>query len=119
MQSPETGLCLISLFYKGSAALCRSYRKGVARMIDALSPAKAMLGDLGDDADWCRAALAGIAACISAKVNRKVPIPHDTLLYRPRHRIENMFGKLKDWRRIHTSRSAICISATVILWLNQ
>jgi transposase len=31
-----------------------------------------------------------------------VPIPHDKLLYRQRHKIENMFGKLKDWRRIHT-----------------
>ncbi|GLJ00280.1 hypothetical protein Sbs19_40970 [Sphingobium sp. BS19] len=34
--------------------------------------------------------------------NRKVPIPHDTVLYRQRHKIENMFGSLKDWRRIHT-----------------
>ncbi len=30
-----------------------------------------------------------------------------------------MFGKLKDWRRIHTFMSAICIAATVIFWLNQ
>ena len=36
------------------------------------------------------------------KRNRKVPVPHDATLYRQRHRIENMFGKLKDWRRIHT-----------------
>lgn len=103
--------------------------KGAALMIDALPHAKAMLGDRGYDADWFRVALAerGIAACIPSKSNRKVPIPHDTVLYRQRHRIENMFGKLKDWRRIHTRydrcahtfMSAISIAATVIFWLNQ
>lgn len=103
--------------------------KGAALMIDALPPAKAMLGDRGYDADWFRAALAerGMIACIPSKANRKVPIPHDTVLYCQRHKIENMFGKLKDWRRIytrydrcaHTFMSAICIAATVIFWLNQ
>ncbi|HJS12961.1 IS5 family transposase [Sphingopyxis sp.] len=103
--------------------------KGAALMIDALPKAKALLADRGYDADWFRAALTerGIAPCIPSKVNRKVPIPHDTVLYRQRHRIENMFGKLKDWRRIHTRydrcahtfMSAICIAATVIFWLNQ
>jgi len=44
----------------------------------------------------------GIEPCIPSKANRKTPIPHDRTLYRQRHRIENMFGKLKDWRRIHT-----------------
>jgi transposase len=60
--------------------------------------------DRGYDADWFRAALTerDIAPCIPSKVNRKVPIPHDTVLYRQRHKIENMFGKLKDWRRIRT-----------------
>ena len=64
-----------------------------------------MLGDRGYDADWFRAALAerGITACIPSKTNRKIPIPHDTVLYRQRHRIENMFGKLKDWRRIQAA----------------
>jgi hypothetical protein len=42
------------------------------------------------------------AACIPSKANRKVPIPHDAALYRQRYRIEIMFGRLKDWRRIHT-----------------
>ena len=74
-----------------------------------------------------RAALAkrGVAACIPSKSNRKVAIPHDAVLYKQRHRIENMFGRLKDWRRIHTRYdrcahtyfSAICIAAAVIFWL--
>jgi len=43
-----------------------------------------------------------------------------------RHKVENMFGRLKDWRRIamrydrcaHTFFSAILIAATVIFNLN-
>jgi len=101
--------------------------KGAALMLDALPKAKALLGDRGYDADWLRQALAdrGIEPCIPSKINRKVPIPHDRILYRQRHKIENMFGRLKDWRRIHTRydrcahtfMSAICIAATVIFWL--
>lgn len=103
--------------------------KGAALMIHAFPKAKSLLGDKGYDADRFRDALAQrkIAACIPSKTNRKVQIPHDTLLYRRRHKIENMFGRLKDWRRIHTRydrrahtfMSAICIAATVIFWINQ
>ena len=113
--------------------------KGAALMIDALPEATAMLGDRGGacpraglwpdpgDADWFRAALIqrGITPCIPSKANRKTQIAHDRTLYRQRHRIENMFGKLKDWRRIHTRydrcahtfMSAIALAATVIFWL--
>jgi transposase len=46
---------------------------------------------------------------------------YDKVLYRQRHRIENMFGRLKDWRRVatrydrcaHTFFSTICIAATI------
>jgi transposase len=103
--------------------------KGAALMIDAFPRAQALLADRGYDADWFRHALAerGINACIPSKTNRKVHIPHDAALYRKRHKVENMFGKLKDWRRIHTRydrcahtfMSAICIAATVIFWLPQ
>ncbi|WP_425905651.1 transposase [Nitrobacter sp. TKz-YC02] len=58
-----------------------------------------------------------ITACIPSKSNRAKPIEHDRILYRERHKIENTFGRLKDWRRIHTRYdrcahtflSAICI----------
>jgi transposase len=93
-------------------------------MLDTLPHAKALLGDRGDDADWFRKALTerNIAACIPSKKNRKVLIPHDAVLYRQCHKIENMFSRLKDWRRIHTRHdrcahtfiSAICIAATFI-----
>ena len=102
---------------------------GAAALLSTLPPAKALLADKGYDADWFREALAdrNYEACIPSKSNRKIQIPHDKALYRKRHKIENMFGKLKDWRRIHTRydrcahtfMSAICIAATVIFWINQ
>jgi transposase len=101
--------------------------KGGALMTDAPPPAKPLLGDKCYDANWFRQALAerGTTACIPSKFNRKKPIAHDRVLYRQRHRIENMFGRLKDSRRIHTRydrcahtfMSAICIAAAVIFWL--
>ncbi len=101
--------------------------KGAALMLDALPQARAVLGDKGYDTGWFRDALAqrGINAFIPSKSNRKMPREHDSTLYRQRHKIENMFGRLKDWRRIHTRydrcahtfMSAICIAATVIFWL--
>ena len=62
-----------------------------------------------------------------AAANRKAPIPHDTTLYRRRHKIENMFGRLKDWRRIHTRYdrcahtfvSAISLATIVIFWMGS
>jgi transposase len=101
--------------------------KGAALMLPAMPKAKQLLADKGYDADWFRAALAkrGVAACIPSKSNRKVAIPYDAVLYKQRHKIENMFGRLKDWRRIatrydrcaHTYLSAICIAAAVAFWL--
>ena len=96
-------------------------------MGSSLPPSKALLADMGYDADWLRDALADrkIEACIPSKFNRKTQIPHDRLLYPKRHKIENMFGKLKDWRRIHTRydrcahtfMSAIAIAAIVFFWI--
>ncbi len=101
--------------------------KGAALMFDALPKAKELIGDKGYDGDWFRDALTerGTAPCIPSKSNRKVAIPHDPVLYRERHKVEIMFGRLKDWRRIHTRydrcahtfMSAIALAATVIFWL--
>ena len=67
---------------------------GAALMIDAFPKARSLLGDKGYDADWFREALADreIEACIPSKSNRKIHIPHDTVLYRQRHKIEIMSG---------------------------
>ena len=66
--------------------------KGAALMLPAMPKARELLADKGYDADWFRQALAKrkIAACIPSKSNRKVVIPHDAVLYRQRHKIENM-----------------------------
>ena len=102
--------------------------KGAALLLKALPKARELLADRGYDADWFRAALMerGITPCIPPKKNRKTNIMYDRELYKQRHKIENMFGRLKDWRRIamrydrcaHTFFSAILIAATVIFYLN-
>ena len=78
--------------------------KGARLIVDALPPAKHLLPDRGSDADWFREALQdkGITPCIPSRKNRKREIEYDATLYKQRHKVENMFGKLKDWRRIAT-----------------
>jgi transposase len=104
-----------------------SDHKGARLLIDALPSASILIGDKGYDSNWLRRALAdrGIETCIPAIRGREQPVDHDKVLYRQRHKIEHMFAKLKDWRRIatrydrcaHTFFSAICIAAIVIFWL--
>ena len=94
-------------------------------MLGALPRARGLIADRGYDTDAFRAGLAGrgIAACIPSKKNRKAPIPHDAALYKQRQRIEVMFGRLKDWRRVgarydrcaHTFFSAILVAVATII----
>jgi len=101
--------------------------KGALALLSSLPKAKWLLADRGYDADWFRNALKErkIDPCIPSRKNRKIAIPHDTKRYRQRHRIENMFGRLKDWRRIamrydrcpEIFLSAIALAAIVIFWL--
>ena len=101
--------------------------KGAALLMDALPDAEELLADRGYDADWFRDALLakGITPCIPPKKNRKMPASYDKNLYKQRHKIEIMFGRLKDWRRVATRYdrcpkvflSAIALAATVIFWL--
>jgi putative transposase len=102
--------------------------RGAALILPALPSAKELIGDRGYDSNRFRTALIkrGITPCIPPTRNRKVDIPYDKTLYRQRHHIENMLGRLKDWRRIatrydrcaHTFFSAICLAATVTFWLD-
>jgi transposase len=81
-----------------------SDHKGARLILDALPPAKALLADRGYDRNWFRDALAkrGCEPCIPSTKSRKIPLPYDKALYKQRHKIENMFARLKDWRRIAT-----------------
>lgn len=100
---------------------------GARMVLDRLPQAGDLLADRGYDADWFRDALKdkGITPCIPPKKNRKVQHTYDKILYRQRHKIENMFAKLKDWRRIamrydrcsHTFKAAITIASIVLWWI--
>lgn len=89
--------------------------------------AAVLIGDNGYDSDEYRAALKakGITPCILLRKGRKSPAGYYKTLYKQRHKVENMFGRLKDWRRVatrydrcaHTFFSAILIAAIVIYWI--
>ena len=106
-----------------------SDHKGAAMIFPVLPQANTLIGDKGYDSDAFRQALIerDITPCIPPRAKRRVPATYCKALYKQRHKIENMFARLKDWRRVstrydrcaHTFFSAICIAATVIFWLNQ
>ena len=53
------------------------------------------------------------------------PVAYDKEFYKQRHKVEVMFGRISDWRRIatrynrctHTFLSSICIAAIDIFYL--
>nr|WP_246033015.1 transposase [Rhodobacter xinxiangensis] len=65
------------------------------------------------------------APAYPGRKQRKAPLRYDKRRYKRRNRIESMFGRLKDWRRVATRYdrcpevflSAIALAATVIYWL--
>lgn len=100
---------------------------GAAALLDSLPAAQWMLADRGYDADWFRDALEekGIKPCIPGQITRGRPVKYDKRKYKRRNRIEIMFGRLKDWRRVATRYdrcptvffSAICLTVTVMFCL--
>lgn len=100
---------------------------GAAALLDTLPKAQWMLADRGYDADWFRDALQekGITPCIPGQKIRNKTVKYDKRRYKRRNRIEIMFGRLKDWRRVATPYdrcpkaffSAVALAATVIFWL--
>jgi transposase len=100
---------------------------GAAALLDSLPAAEWLIADRGYDADWFREALKdkGIRPCIPGRKSRGRAVRYDKRRYKRRNRIEIMFGRLKDWRRIATRYdrcpkvflSTIALAATVIFWL--
>ncbi len=100
---------------------------GAAALMNGLPKAEWLLADRGYDADWFRETLVDTdtTPCIPGRKSRKKPIKYDKRRYKRRNRIERMFGRLKDWRRVSTRYdrcpkvflSAIALAATVIFWL--
>ncbi len=100
---------------------------GAVALLDDLPKAQWMLADRGYDAEWFRDALEqkGIKPCIPGRKSRSQPVKYDKRRYKRRNRIEIMFGRLKDWRRVATRYdrwptvffSALALAATVLFWL--
>jgi len=100
-----------------------------AKLIYPILPAASvMIADKGYDSDQYRAALKakGIIPCIPPRKGRKVMHQFSRTQYKQRHKVENMFAKLKDWRRIATRYdrcadiffAAITLAAIIIFWIN-
>lgn len=86
------------------------------------------LADKGYDGDAVRQSLllVGISPVIPPKSNRRAPIPCDFRAYKDRNRIERMFNKVKQFRRIATrydktkrSFAAFLNLAAARIWLRD
>ena len=86
-----------------------------------------VLADKGYDADELRQSLRQVGAVpvIPGRANRKRQIIYDKARYKERHRIENAFCRLKDFRRVATRYdklannflSAVALAALLSYWL--
>ena len=106
-----------------------SDHKAAAALVGSLPPARSLLADRAYSSIGFRDALGrrGITPCIPPHAKHKLQHSYDPVLYRQRHKIENLFARLKDWRRIHTRYdrcahtflSAIAFAAVFIFWINE
>jgi putative transposase len=104
-----------------------SDHRTAAAVLEQLPSANFLLADRAYSSAAFRQALIerGITPCIPPNASHRIQASYDPVLYRQRHKIENMFARLKDWRRIHTRYdrcahtflSAIAFAATFIFWL--
>jgi transposase len=99
-----------------------------AALIDAAGPLRRLLADRGYDATHLRQLLArqGTEAVIPSTASRRVPIPYDVIAYRDRNRVERMWCRLKDFRRVATRYDKLArnylagtfIAAMSAYWIN-
>ncbi|MBC6412830.1 MAG: IS5 family transposase [Hyphomonadaceae bacterium] len=86
-----------------------------------------MIPDKGHDGDEYRKALMakGITPCIPPRKGRRSPAQFCKTTYKQRHKVESLFARLKDWRRVatrydrcaHTFFAAVLIAAIVTYWM--
>jgi transposase len=96
------------------------------RLIRRTRAARKLLGDKAYDSAPLRRWLKdrGTRAVVPNKTNRKQPFSFDRNAYKQRHRIEDAFCRLKDFRRIATRYdrlarnflASICLVAAVVWW---
>ena len=73
-------------------------------LLQKIGPIQRLIADRGYDANHLRQFLAEqqAEAVIPSTRSRRVPIAYDAVAYKDRNRIERMWCRLKDWRRIAT-----------------
>ena len=96
------------------------------QIVGTVCPSRRLLADRAYDAEpfrlWLRDR--GTEAVIPSTRSRKKPFPLDRKAYTRRNVVERLFGRLKNWRRIHTRYdrlarnylSAIALVAAVTAW---
>jgi transposase len=97
------------------------------RLIRRTKAARKLLGDKAYDSAELRQWLKdrGTKPVIPNRSNRKQPFSFDKKSYKQRHRIENAFGRLKDFRRIATRYdrlarnflASVCLVAAIVWWI--
>jgi transposase len=91
-------------------------------------PIRRLIADRAYDANALRHFLheQDVEAVIPSTTSRKAPIPYDKDAYRQRNRIERMWSRLKDFRRVATRydklasnyAATVHIAAIVAYWIN-
>lgn len=117
------GRLLSILLSGGEAHDCPS----ASRLIRRTKAARKLLGDKAYDSAELRQWLKnrGTKAVVPNRSNRKQPFSFDKKSYKQRHRIENAFCRLKDFRRIATRYdrlarnflASVCLVAAIVWWI--
>lgn len=117
------GRLLSILLTRGQAHDCPP----APRLIRRTKAAKKLIADKAYDSAELRQWLAdrGTQPVIPNKSNRTQPFGFDKKTYRQRHRVENAFCRLKDFRRIATRYdrrtrnflASVCLVAAIVWWV--
>jgi transposase len=97
------------------------------RLIRRIRKARKLLGDKAYDSEELRLWLnkRGTRVVVPNRSNRKQPFQFDKISYKQRHRIENAFCRLKDFRRIATRYdrlarnflASVCLVGAIVWWI--
>ena len=97
-------------------------------LLRAAGPIRRLIADRGYDANHLRQFLTDqqAEAVISSTASRRTAIPYEVLANKDRNRIERMWCRLKDWRRVATRYDKLArnylsgafLAAALSCWLN-
>ncbi|HET9629147.1 MAG TPA: IS5 family transposase [Novosphingobium sp.] len=97
------------------------------RLIRRTRPAAKLLGDAAYDSAELRRWLdrRGTKPVVPNRANRLQPFRFNKTAYKQRHRIENAFCRLKDFRRVFTRYdrlarnflASVCLAAAIVWWI--